>query len=163
MVEPMTPRHPYPQLFAPWRSGPVSIRNRIVMGAMHTGIERLDRSEDRIAAFYRARAEGGVGMIITGGVSPNAAGRMDPGAPWLAPGRDTQWHRAIVDSVRGTDTRICMQLLHAGRYARHEDCVGASARQARINPYAPKELSTDAVWDTIEDFTALRSWVLRVT
>ena len=153
MVEPMTPRHPYPQLFAPWRSGPVSIRNRIVMGAMHTGIERLDRSEDRIAAFYRARAEGGVGMIITGGVSPNAAGRMDPGAPWLAPGRDTQWHRAIVDSVRGTDTRICMQLLHAGRYARHEDCVGASARQARINPYAPKELSTDAVWDTIEDFT----------
>ena len=153
MVEPMTPRHPYPQLFAPWRSGPVSIRNRIVMGAMHTGIERLDRSEDRIAAFYRARAEGGVGMIITGGVSPNAAGRMDPGAPWLAPGRDTQWHRAIVDSVRGTDTRICMQLLHAGRYARHEDCVGASARQTRINPYAPKELSTDAVWDTIEVFT----------
>jgi 2,4-dienoyl-CoA reductase (NADPH2) len=153
MVEPMTPRHPYPQLFAPWRSGPVSIRNRIVMGAMHTGIERLDRSEDRIAAFYRARAEGGVGMIITGGVSPNAAGRMDPGAPWLAPGRDTQWHRAIVDSVRGTDARICMQLLHAGRYARHEDCVGASARQARINHYAPKELSTDAVWDTIEDFT----------
>ena len=153
MVEPMTPRHPYPQLFAPWRSGPVSIRNRIVMGAMHTGMERLDRSEDRIAAFYRARAEGGVGMIITGGVSPSAAGRMDPGAPWLAPGRDTQWHRAIVDSVRGTDTRICMQLLHAGRYARHEDCVGASARQARINPYAPKELSTDAVWDTIEDFT----------
>ena len=153
MVEPMTPRHPYPQLFAPWRSGPVSIRNRIVMGAMHTGMERLDRSEDRIAAFYRARAEGGVGMIITGGVSPNAAGRMDPGAPWLAPGRDTQWHRAIVDSVRGTDTRICMQLLHAGRYARHEDCVGASARQARINHYAPKELSTDAVWDTIEDFT----------
>lgn len=153
MVEPMTPRHPYPQLFAPWRSGPVSIRNRIVMGAMHTGIERLDRSEDRIAAFYRARAEGGVGMIITGGVSPNAAGRMDPGAPWLAPGRDTQWHRAIVDSVRGTDARICMQLLHAGRYARHEDCVGASARQARINHYVPKELSTDAVWGTIEDFT----------
>lgn len=153
MVECSAPSHAYPHLFAPWRSGPVAIRNRIVMGAMHTGIERLDRPEERIAAFYRARAKGGVGLIITGGVSPNAEGRMDPEAPWLAHGRDTEWHRAIVESVRGTDTRICMQLLHAGRYARHEECVGASARQARINRYAPTALSTDAVWRTIEDFT----------
>jgi len=152
MVERSAPSHAYQHLFAPWRSGPIAIRNRIVMGAMHTGIERLDRSAERITAFYRARAKGGVGLIITGGVSPNAEGRMDPEAPWLAPGRDTEWHRAIVESVRGTDARICMQLLHAGRYARHEECVGASARQARINRYAPTALSTDAVWRTIGDF-----------
>jgi len=154
MVNPSAPLKSYPYLFAPWRQGQASISNRLVMGAMHTGIERLDHPEDRIAAFYRARAEGGVGLIITGGVSPNSAGRMDPAAPWLAPGRDTAWHRAVVDSVRGTDTRICMQLLHAGRYARHEDCVGASARLARINRYAPAALSTEDVWHTIEDFAS---------
>jgi 2,4-dienoyl-CoA reductase (NADPH2) len=154
MINPIAPPKKYPHLFAPWEKGEASISNRLVMGAMHTGIERLDHPEDRIAAFYRARAEGGVGLIITGGVSPNAAGRMDPTAPWLAPGNDTAWHRAIVRSVQGTDTRICMQLLHAGRYARHEACVGASPRQTRINRYAPVALSTKDVWRTVDDFVS---------
>lgn len=142
----------YPHLFSPWRVGSLSVPNRIVMGAMHTGIERLDRAEERIRAFYRARAEGGVGLIITGGVAPNPEGRLDSEAPFLSPGRDESWHRAIVESVRGTDTKICMQILHAGRYAKLPECVGASARKARIGKYAPTALSTDAVWRTVDDY-----------
>jgi 2,4-dienoyl-CoA reductase (NADPH2) len=142
----------YPRLFAPWHSGQASLANRIVMGAMHTVLERLDRPAERIRAFYRERAEGGVGLIITGGVSPNPEGRFDEHGLWLAPGRDEAWHRAIVDSVRGTETKMCMQLLHTGRYAKIPDCVGPSAQRAPINKYAPRALSTDEVWRTIDDY-----------
>lgn len=144
----------YPNLFNAWHFGGLCVPNRIVMGAMHTGIEQLDRAEERIAAFYRERAEGGVGLIITGGISPNHEGRMEPESLYLQSGKDVAWHRAIVDSVRGTDTKICMQLLHTGRYGKTADCVGASSRQARINRYAPNALSTEAVWRTIDDFAA---------
>ncbi|MEO7690302.1 MAG: NADPH-dependent 2,4-dienoyl-CoA reductase [Sphingomonas sp.] len=144
----------YSRLFTPWHHGRVSLPNRLVMGAMHTGLERLDHAEARIEAFYRERAEGGVGLIITGGVSPNAVGRLDAEAPYLEPGRDEAWHRAIVGAVRGTDTKVCMQLLHAGRYAKLPNCVGASGRKARIGRYAPTALTTAGVWETIEDFAA---------
>lgn len=142
----------YPHLFEPWRHGDVSLANRIVMGSMHTGLEHLDRASDRVQAFYRERAEGGVGLIITGGVSPNADGRMEEHSTYTKPGRDESWHRAVVDSVRGTDTKICMQLLHAGRYSNRPGCVGPSARKARISKYEPIALSTEDVWRTIEDF-----------
>lgn len=142
----------YPHLFSPWQVGKLRIPNRLVMGAMHTGLERLDRREERIGAFYRARAEGGAGLIITGGVSPNREGRLDPEAPYLEGVRDEAWHRAIVQAVHGTETLVCMQLLHAGRYARLSECVGASDRKAPINPYAPAALANEGVWRTIEDF-----------
>ena len=142
----------YPRLFSPWQVGRLRIPNRLVMGAMHTGLERLDRREERIAAFYRARAEGGAGLIITGGVSPNREGRLDPEAPYLEDGRDEAWHRAIVGAVHGTQTLVCMQLLHAGRYARLPECVGASDLRAPINPCAPTALSNHDAWRTIEDF-----------
>ncbi|AOH86951.1 NADPH-dependent 2,4-dienoyl-CoA reductase [Sphingomonas panacis] len=143
---------PFPHLFRSWQSGALSLPNRLVMGAMHTGIEHLDRPEDRIRAFYRERAEGGIGLIITSGISPNPEGRMDLADPYLAPGQDEAWHRASVEAVRGTNTKICLQLLHAGRYAKHTDCVGASAQPARINRFAPTRLSTERVWQTVEDF-----------
>lgn len=146
------PTPPYPYLFTPYEAAGGRIANRIVMGAMHTGIERLDRAEERIHAFYRARALGGVGLIITGGVSPNPEGRLDSESPFLAPGVDEAWHRAIVDSVAGTETKMCMQILHAGRYAKLPECVGPSAQRARINKYAPKALTTEEVWRTIEDY-----------
>lgn len=152
MTQMQTEDPAYPRLFAAWPRRGVSLSNRLVMGAMHTGLERLDRADERIGAFYRERAEGGVGLIITGGVSPNAVGRLDEEAPWLECGRDEAWHSAIVGSVRGTETKICMQLLHAGRYAKLPECVGASALKARISRYAPTALSTDAVWQTIDDF-----------
>ncbi|MEO8722108.1 MAG: FAD-dependent oxidoreductase [Sphingobium sp.] len=146
------PHADYPCLFEPWRRGSLSLPNRLIMGAMHTGLERLDRAEARIGAFYRERAEQGVGLIITGGVAPNAEGRLDAEASYMEPGRDEAWHRAIVESVQGTDAKICMQLLHAGRYAKLPECVSASTRKARISKYAPTALATDAVWRTIDDF-----------
>ncbi|MGE3693456.1 MAG: NADPH-dependent 2,4-dienoyl-CoA reductase, partial [Novosphingobium sp.] len=126
--------------------------NRVVMGAMHTRIDHLDRPYERIAAFYRARALGGVAMIITGGVSPNPEGRFEEGAHYIAPGIDLDWHRAIVGSVSGTPAKMCMQLLHAGRYARLRECVAPSGFKSRINHYAPRALTTAEVWRTIEDF-----------
>lgn len=146
------PHAAYPFLFAPWRIGKTELPNRLVMGAMHTGLERQDRAAERIGAFYRERAEGGVGLIITGGVSPNPEGRMEIDSPCLLRGSDEAWHRAIVESVRGTKTKICMQLLHAGRYSKLPEAVSASDRKSRISRQAPVALSTEQVWRTIEDF-----------
>lgn len=126
--------------------------NRVVMGAMHTRLEMLDHAPERIHAFYRARAEGEVGMIITGGVAPNSAGRIEEGAPVMSGEEDVAWHRAIVDSVAATPTLMCLQILHAGRYARFEGCVGPSAIKSRISRHVPRALSTEEVWQTIEDY-----------
>lgn len=142
----------YPCLLSPLQVRKLGLRNRVVMGAMHTRLESMDRANERIRAFYRLRAEGEVGLIITGGVSPNLAGRMEDDAPALTPGADLDWHRAIVDSVRGTDTRVCMQLLHAGRYAKLPGCVGPSRQRARINKFVPHALTSDEVWETIDDY-----------
>jgi len=142
----------YPHLLSPITIGRTTLANRVVMGAMHTRIDHMDRPEERIAAFYRARATGGVAMIITGGVSPNPEGRFEAEGPLIAEGTDLDWHRAVVGSVEGTSTKICMQILHAGRYARLKGCVGPSAIKSRINPHAPRALETAEVWRTVDDF-----------
>ncbi len=142
----------YPRLMAPLSVRNLNLRNRVIMGAMHTRIESMDRANERIRAFYRARAEGEVALIITGGVSPNLAGRMEEDAPAMSADADLAWHRAIVESVVGTDTQVCMQLLHAGRYAKHHGCVGPSNRRARINKFVPHALTTQEVWETIVDY-----------
>ncbi|NVO04541.1 MAG: FAD-dependent oxidoreductase [Rhodoferax sp.] len=143
---------PYPHLLSPLQVGKLTLRNRMVMGAMHTRLESLDRPNERIRAFYRARAEGEIGLIITGGVSPNLEGRMEDDAPAMTADADLGWHHAIVDAVRGTDTAICLQLLHAGRYAKFDGCVGPSALRTRINKFTPRALSTEEVWQTIADY-----------
>lgn len=142
----------YPRLLSPLKLRKLSLRNRVVMGAMHTRLESTERANERIRAFYRLRAEGEVGLIITGGVSPNLAGRMEDDAPALVAGADLDWHRAIVDAARGTGTRMCLQLLHAGRYAKLASCVGPSGQRARINKFVPHALTTEEVWQTIDDF-----------
>ena len=142
----------YRRLMAPLSVRNLNLRNRVIMGAMHTRLESMDRANERIRAFYRARAEGEVALIITGGVSPNLAGRMEDDAPAMGADADLAWHRAIVDSVRGTDTQVCLQLLHAGRYAKHEGCVGPGNRRARINKFVPHALTTQEVWETIADY-----------
>ena len=143
---------PYPSLFTPLRLAKWTLPNRVVMGAIHTGLERRDRPLERIAAFYRERIEGEVGLIITGGVAPSAEGRLDAQSPVLAAGRDEAWHKAIVASADGNATRLCVQLLHAGRYAALPECVSASPLKARISQHTPRALSTQEVWRTIEDF-----------
>jgi 2,4-dienoyl-CoA reductase (NADPH2) len=124
----------------------------MVMGAMHTRLESMDRPIERIQAFYHARAEGEIALIITGGVSPNHEGRMEDDAPVMAADADLDWHRAIVEAVRGTDTQVCLQLLHAGRYAKIEGCVGPGKQRARINKFTPHALTTQEVWNTIGDY-----------
>jgi 2,4-dienoyl-CoA reductase (NADPH2) len=146
------PKTNYPHLLSPLVVRNLSLRNRMVMGAMHTRLESMDRPIERIQAFYRARAEGEIALIITGGVSPNPEGRMEDDAPAMAADADLDWHRAIVDAVRGTDTQVCLQLLHAGRYAKIKGCVGPSALRARINKFTPRALSTQEVRDTIADY-----------
>lgn len=134
------------------------LANRAVMGAMHTRIETLDRPAERLRAFYRARAEGEIGLILTGGISPNREGRLEDDAPVLDETAETWSHEAILSAVEGTQTRVCMQILHAGRYAKHADCVGPSAIRARINRFTPKELSTGEVWKTVSDYARTASF-----
>jgi 2,4-dienoyl-CoA reductase (NADPH2) len=148
----------YPHLLSPLSVRNLHLRNRMVMGAMHTRLESMDRPVQRIQAFYRARAAGEIGLIITGGISPNLAGRMEDDAPAMTADADMDWHRAIIDAMRGTETQVCMQLLHAGRYAKFDGCVGPSALRARINRFTPRALSTQEIQETIADYaTAARA------
>lgn len=148
----VTPRPPYSALFAPLTVGRLMLANRVVMGAMHTRLETLDRPAERLTAFYRERARGGVGLILTGGVSPNPEGRMEVDAPVLDGRGDDTMHAAILAGVRGTATKICLQILHAGRYAKIPECVAPSSIRSRINAFVPRALSTDEAWRTIGDF-----------
>lgn len=142
----------YPHLLAPLDLGFLQLRNRIVMGAMHTRLETLDRPVERLQAFYAARARGEVGLILTGGCAPNSEGLIEPGAPMLASALALDVHRAICDAVHREGGRIALQILHAGRYAKVPGCVAPSALKARINRYAPRALTTAEVWRTVGDF-----------
>jgi 2,4-dienoyl-CoA reductase (NADPH2) len=142
----------YSYLMSPLRVGGLTLANRGVMGAMHTRLETLDRAWERIYAFYRARSEGEIGLILTGGISPNREGRLEDDAPVLDRHSERWTHEAIIAAVQGAATKVCMQILHAGRYAKHPDCVGPSTTRARINRYAPRALTTEEVWRTIADY-----------
>ncbi len=142
----------YRHLLEPLAVGPVRLRNRMVMGAMHTRLETLDRPGERLAAFFATRAEGEVGLILTGGFSPNAEGRIEEGSPVLDESSDLSQHRLICAAVHAAGGVIALQILHAGRYAKHPLAVGPSDRRARINPVPPRRLSTAEVWETVSDF-----------
>ena len=148
----MPPQSPYPHLLSPLNLGFTTLRNRVVMGSMHMRLEVFDDPAARQAAFYAARARGGVGLIVTGGVAPNPYGRMDAGTAVLQDDSTLDNHRRVTDAVHAEDGRICMQVLHAGRYAHIEETVGASDLPTPINPVAPRALTTDEVDRTIEDF-----------
>jgi 2,4-dienoyl-CoA reductase (NADPH2) len=154
------PHNPYPSLLSPLTVRNLSLRNRMVMGAMHTRLESMDRPVERIKAFYRARAEGEIALIITGGISPNLVGRMEGDAPAMTADADLDWHQAIIEAVRGTNTQVCMQLLHAGRYAKFDGCVGPSSQRARINKFTPHALTTQETLQTIADY-AIAAMVAR--
>lgn len=128
------------------------LRNRIIMGSMHTGFEEHAEGNEHLAAFYQARAEGGVALIITGGISPNEAGAVTEGGAKLTTDEEVKWHRVITDKVHEHDTKICMQVLHTGRYAMSRQPVAPSAIQAPINPARPKALSTAEVKQTVQDY-----------
>ena len=108
----------YPHLFAPLTLGSATLKNRIIMGSMHTRLECVDRPADRLAAFYAERARGGAALVITGGVSPDGAGRMEEDSLVLDRREQLPFHRHIVDAVHAAGAPICLQVLHAGRYAK---------------------------------------------
>jgi 2,4-dienoyl-CoA reductase (NADPH2) len=142
----------HPHLMAPLTVGPLTLRNRIVMGAMHTRLETLDRPGERLAAFFGARAAGEAALLLTGGFSPNQEGRLESDSPVLADGTPLDDHRAVCAAVHTAGGRIALQILHAGRYAKFPECVGPSAIRARINRYVPRPLETDEVWRTVDEF-----------
>jgi 2,4-dienoyl-CoA reductase (NADPH2) len=129
---------PYPHLLAPITFGSITLRNRSLMGSMHTGLEETG-DWGRVAAFYAARARGGAGLIVTGGMAPNREGGVFPGAAGLFSDQDIANHRRVTDAVHAEGGHILMQILHAGRYAYGKDCVGPSAVKSPISPFAPRE------------------------
>jgi 2,4-dienoyl-CoA reductase (NADPH2) len=143
---------PYPNLFRPLDLGFTTLRNRVLMGSMHTGLE--DRAADfpKLAAYLAERAAGGTGMIVTGGFAPNLVGWLKPFAGRMSWPWHVQRHRQVTSAVHANDGKICLQLLHAGRYAYHPLSVSASKLKAPINPFTPRALSARGVERQISDF-----------
>ena len=142
----------YPNLLLPLDLGFTTLRNRVVMGSMHTGLEDRARDTDRLAEYFAERARGGVALIITGGYAPNKAGWLLPFASQMVSSSDARRHRRITKAVHEADGKILLQILHAGRYAYHPFSVSASAVKAPINPFRPRKLSSRGVESTIDDW-----------
>lgn len=142
----------YPNLLSPLQVGTATLRNRVIMGSMHTGLEDRARDTDRLAEYFAARARGGVGLIITGGYAPNRTGWLLPFAAEMLSDDDALRHRRITNAVHEADGKILLQILHAGRYAYHPFSASASSIKAPINPFRPRRLSARGVERTIGDF-----------
>jgi 2,4-dienoyl-CoA reductase (NADPH2) len=140
----------YPHLLAPITLGGVTLRNRSLMGSMHTGLEETG-DWGRVAAFYAARARGGAGLIVTGGMAPNREGGVFPGAAGLFTDADIANHRRVTDAVHAEGGHIAMQILHAGRYAYGKECVAPSAIKSPISPFPPRELDEAGIEMQIAD------------
>ena len=149
---PAAPANPYPHLFEPLRVGSLTLRNRVVMGSMHTGLEDRAWDTNRLAAYFAERARGGVGLIITGGYAPNREGWLLPFGAKLTNRTEAYRHRAITRAVHAEGGRIALQILHAGRYAYVPFSVSASSIKAPINPFRPRKLSAKGVERTIDDY-----------
>ncbi len=145
----MTQEH-YPHMLAPLDLGFTTLKNRVLMGSMHTGLEET-KDWPRVAAFYAERARGGAALIVTGGMAPNPEGGVFPGAAGLYTDQDIANHRVVTDAVHDAGGKIAMQILHAGRYAYGPDCVSASALKSPISPFPPKELDEEGIEKQIAD------------
>ena len=142
----------YPNMLKPLDLGFTTLKNRVLMGSMHVGLEEVPNGFERMAAFYAERARGGVGLIVTGGIAPNERGRPMKGGAMLTTEAEAEHHRVVTDAVHQAGGKIAMQILHFGRYSYQKDLVAPSALQAPINPYMPHGLSADEVEQTVDDF-----------
>ncbi len=140
----------YPHMLAPLDLGFTTLKNRVLMGSMHTNLEETG-DWNRVAEFYATRARGGVALMVTGGMAPNREGGVFPGASGLFTDQDIANHRIVTDRVHEADGKIAMQILHAGRYAYSKDCVGPSAIKSPISPFPPNELDEDGIEKQISD------------
>ena len=147
----MTASH-YPHLMAPLDLGFTTLRNRSLMGSMHTGLEEKPGGFERMAAYFAERAKGGVGLMVTGGIAPNDEGGVYSGAAKLSTAEEAEKHLVVTRAVHDGGGKICLQILHAGRYAYSPRQVAPSAIKAPINPFTPKELDEEGIEKQISDF-----------
>ena len=146
------PQATYPHLLAPLDLGFTQLKNRVLMGSMHTGLEEAENGHERMAAFFAERAKGDVGLIVTGGVGPNSEGGTHAATKKLETDQDIADHKKVTDAVHTHDCKICLQILHTGRYAYSPDLVAPSAVKAPINPFVPKALNEEEIQKQIDDF-----------
>ncbi len=142
----------YPHLLAPLDLGFTQLRNRVLMGSMHTGLEEERGELKKLAAFYEERAKGGVGLIVTGGFSPNLRGRLAPFSAQLSTSSHAKKHRVVTEAVHKHGGKIALQILHAGRYAMHPFSQSATATRAPISKFTPSKMSARQIRNTIDDF-----------
>ena len=143
---------PYPRLLAPLELGFTTLRNRVLMGSMHTNLEEARDGFTKLAAFYAERARGGVGLIVTGGIAPNLRGRLTPFGSQLSWPWQVAKHRKVTAAVHQAGGKIALQILHGGRYSYHPLSVAPSAVKSPITPFKPRELSDRGVRATIRDY-----------
>lgn len=144
----------YPTLLTPLDLGFTQLRNRVLMGSMHTGLEEEKGGFDKLAAFYAERARGGVGLIVTGGIAPNLRGRLVPHGSQLSFPWQVAKHKKVTGAVHQEGGKIALQILHAGRYAYHPFSLAPSALKAPISPFKPRAMSERQIRGTIRDFGA---------
>ena len=142
----------YPNLFAPLDLGFVTLPNRVLMGSMHTGLEDHARDYDKLAAYFAERARGGVGLMVTGGIAPSIEGWLTPFGARLSMRWQVARHRKVTRAVHAEGGRICMQILHGGRYSYHPLSVAPSRIKSPITPFTPRALSARGIERTIGDF-----------
>ena len=143
---------PFPHLLQPLDLGFTTIKNRTLMGSMHTGLEEAKNGFERMAAYFSERARGQVGLIVTGGVAPNRQGWVAPFSGKLTTHREAKKHRIVTEAVHKEDGKICLQILHSGRYGYHPLAVAPSPIKSPISPFKPWRLSNRGVESTIKDF-----------
>ncbi|WP_233897755.1 NADPH-dependent 2,4-dienoyl-CoA reductase [Tenacibaculum piscium] len=142
----------YKHIFEPLDLGFTTLKNRVIMGSMHTGLEEEKNGTQRIATYYSERAKGGVSLIITGGISPNIQGWTAPFSARMSTKKHAREHKIITDAVHKEGGKICMQILHSGRYGYHPLTVAPSKIKAPINPFTPFKLKQSGIRRTIKDF-----------
>jgi len=144
----------FPLMLSPLDLGFTTLKNRVLMGSMHTGLEEEKNGFDKLASFYAERARGGVGLIVTGGIAPNFRGRISPHGSQLSFSWQTNKHKKVTKAVHQAGGKICLQILHTGRYAYHPFNISASAIKAPINPFKPRQMSERQIKNTIKDFAS---------
>ena len=142
----------YPNMLKPLDLGFTVLKNRVIMGSMHTGLEEAENGFERMAAFFAERARGGVALIVTGGFGPNIRAATHEHTKMLRSEEDCVGHRIVTDAVHAEDGKICMQILHTGRYAFNENPIAPSAIRAPINAFTPEAASVDQIEEQIQDF-----------
>lgn len=143
---------PYPNLFSPIKLGKTTLANRVVMGAMHTHLEETAGATEKLRAYYVERVKGGVGLIVTGGIGTNIGASLVEGGALLSNTKEVKQHKALTDAVHGEGGKICLQILHAGRYAVGDHTVAPSALKSPTNSIIPKELTSEDIKKEIIDF-----------